>query len=97
MKYIRTFESFSTNESKIYGIKILPKKALKELEMYVDYKDPQNKVEVYPDPQVEGSFAVRVFRSDDNLTFDLLWFQGAFDELEFETWPPKSGKLKFFL
>jgi len=96
MKYIRTLESFSKNESKIYGIEILPKEALSELEMYVDYKDKQNKVEVYPDPQVKGTFAVRVFRSSDNYTFDLLWSKGAFDELEFETWPPKSSGLKFF-
>ena len=84
------------NESKIYGIEILPKESLKELESYVDYKDPKNKVEVFPDPQVDGTFALRIYRAEDDYTFDLLWNKGGFDELDFETWPPKSGKIKFF-
>lgn len=96
MKHIKTFESFYTSESKIYGIEILPKESLEQLEWYVDYKDPQNKVEVYPDPQVDGTFALRIFRASDDYTFDLLWNKGGFDDIDFETWPPKSGKLNFF-
>ena len=83
-------------ESKNYGIEILPQEALVELEAYVDYKNPQNKIEVVPDPRVDGSYAVRVYRSDDRYTFDLLWNKGAYDELDFTTWPPTSGDLKFF-
>lgn len=83
-------------ESKMFGFEILPKEALDELEAYVDYKNPQNKIEVVPDPRVDGSYAVRVYRSDDGYTFDLLWNRGAYDELEFTTWPPTSGDLKFF-
>lgn len=84
------------NESKIYDHSILPTEALEELKSYVDYEDPKNKVQVYPDPRVEGTYAVRIYRSSDDFTFDLLWNRGAFDELDFETWPPKSGDLKFF-
>lgn len=103
MKHLKKFESFSANESRIYGIEILPQEALVELEMYVDYKNPENKIEVYPDPKVDGTYAVRVYRKKDNFTFDLLWNRGAFDEMSsdenesgFSTWPPVSGDLKFF-
>ena len=91
MRYLRKF-----NESRIYGYEILPKDALNELEMYVDYKDKKNKVQVYPDPRVDGTYAVRVYRDDDKLEFDLLWNHGRYDEVEFEEFPPKSTGLKFF-
>lgn len=84
-------------ESKIYGTEILPQEALVELDAYVDYKNPENKIEVVPDPKVDGTYALRVYRKKDNYTFDLLWNRGAFDELEgFTSWPPISGELKFF-
>lgn len=94
MKYLKTFESHSVNESK--GFEILPEDALKELEMYVDYNNLENKIEVIPDPRVDGTYAVRVYRKEDDYTFDLLWNRGAFDEVEFSSWPPVSGDLKFF-
>jgi outer membrane cobalamin receptor len=99
MKHLKRFEAYSINESRIYGVEILPEDALKQLEYdYVDYKDPENKIEVFPDPRVDGTYAVRVYRKSDNFTFDLLWNRGAYDELEgFTTWPPTSGDLKFFL
>lgn len=88
----------NTFESKIYDYTHLPKQAIDELDMYVDVNDPENKIEVYPDPKVEGTYAVRVYRKSDNHTFDLLWNRGGFDEMDgFETWPPKSGNLKFFI
>ena len=97
MKHLKTFQSYKLNESKIQGVEVLPANALKELEMYVDWKNPENKVEVVPDPQVDGTYAVRVWRASDNFTFDLLWYKGGFDEVDdFETWPPVSGDLKFF-
>ena len=37
MKYLKTFESYSINKSRIYGVEILPKEALDELNDYVDY------------------------------------------------------------
>ena len=97
MKHLKTFESYSVNESRIYGVEVLPVDALKELSDYVDYKDSENKVEVVPDPRVDGTYAVRVYRKEDNVTFDLLWNRGAYDELEFTNWPPTSGDLKFFI
>ena len=95
MKYLKKF-----NESKIQGISILPEEAKKELKNYLDSNN--TKVEVYADPNVYGTYAVRVYR--DDLTFDLLWYKGGFDEISsdenengFETWPPISGDLKFFI
>ncbi len=60
MKHLKTFESYSINESRICGVEILPKEALDELNDYVDYKDNKNKIEVVPDPRVDGSYSVRV-------------------------------------
>jgi hypothetical protein len=96
MKYLKKFKSYSINESRIYGVEILPKEALDELNDYVDYQNSENKIEVVPDPRVDGTYAVRVYRSKDNYTFDLLWNRGAFDEVEISSWPPVSGNLKFF-
>jgi hypothetical protein len=97
MKYINTW--FLFNESKFYGVDILPENALKQLEDYID--DKNTKVEVYPDPKVDGTYALRVYRED--LTFDLLWYKNGFDEVSseeneygFSTWPPISGDLRFF-
>lgn len=81
------------NESKIYGSEILPKKALEELKSYATIG--KNKIEVYPDPQVEGTYAIQVDR--DGYVFHLLWNRDGMDEVEFEQWPPKSGKNLNFL
>jgi hypothetical protein len=89
----------------IFNYKILPKKALIQLKGdYVNYKDPQNKIEVFPDPKVDGTYAIRVYRKSDDFIFDLLWNKGGFDEVSsegneygFEQWPPISGELKFLL
>jgi len=75
--------------------KSLPKEALQELMDYVDYTDKDNVVKVVPDPKVWGTFALRIFRSSDNYVFDLLWYSGGFDEVDFEQFPPVSGDLKF--
>jgi hypothetical protein len=91
MIYLRRF-----NESKIYGYEILPNDALDDLEMYVDYKDNKNKIQVVPDPKVDSTYAVRVYRDNDNEEFDLLWHHGGYDEVDFNEFPPKSGDLKFF-
>lgn len=86
----------SLNESRIYGHEILPDEALKELEMYVDYKNPDNKIEVVEDPRVSGTYAVQIYRKEDDYTFHLLWYSGGYDEVEFDSFPPTSGDLKFF-
>lgn len=95
MKHLKKFNEES---SKFFGREILPDEALRQLEGYTNSKD--DKIEVYPDPKVEGTYAVRVYRSD--MTFDLLWYKGGFDEVStegnefgFETWPPISSDLKF--
>jgi hypothetical protein len=84
----------------IYDESILPEEAIKELyAWYIDKPDDPNlKIRVFPDPQVEGTFAVRLTRTERRkpYTLDLLWNKGEYDEVEFETWPPKSGNLKFF-
>jgi len=86
----------SLNESRIYDQTMLPEEALKELEMYVDYKNTDNKIEVVPDPRVDGTFAVQVYRAEDDYSFHLLWNRGGYDEVEFDQFPPTSGDLKFF-
>lgn len=91
------FKNKKVNESKIYGVEILPEEALIQLDDYVDYKDSENKIEVVPDPKVEGTYAVRVYRKEDNFTFDLLWNKGGYDEVDFNQFPPTSGNLKFFI
>lgn len=87
-------------ESRMHEYDILPKDALEELRGYVDYDKPGNKVEVVRDPQVDGTYAVRVYRKeegkDEPYVFDLLWYKGGYDEVEFEQWPPKSGNLRFW-
>lgn len=82
------------NESKIFDHTILPKDALKELvDGYATIG--KDKIEVYPDPQVEGTYAIQVNR--DGYVFHLLWNRGGMDEVEFEQFPPKSGKNLNFL
>ena len=92
MKHLKTFESFSINEARIHDYTILPEDALKELTDYVDYKNPDNKIEVVPDPYVDGTYAVQIYRASDNYTFHLLWNRGAYDEVEFDSFPPGSSE-----
>lgn len=106
MKYLKTFESFeatsieSSPKERFYGRDILPKKALDDLHEL--FCDPSDKIEVYPDPKVEGVFAIRVYRRD--LTFDLLWTKSRFYEPNstgnpdgFGSWPPQSEELRLFI
>lgn len=92
MYFIKKWTSF--NESKYTEtIDILPEEAKIELNKY--YIDSNtNRIEVYPDPKVEGTYAVRVFSK--HLDFDLLWYKGGFDEVYFTNWPPSSEELRFF-
>jgi len=60
------------------------------------------KVEVIPDPQVDGTYAIKA--DDDqylvtDLTDDMPIEEaiGLISECEFESWPPVSGQLQFFL
>lgn len=75
----------------------MPRKAIQELTHWYcepDFSDIKT-IQIYPDPQVEGVFALRIKRKD--VEFDLLWNHGGYDEVEFETFPPVSGNLKFFI
>jgi hypothetical protein len=60
-----------------------------ELSNLVDFK-------AFRDPYVDGTIAMRVTRMEGTLknpkpyVFDLLWFHGGFDEVEFTSWPPTS-------
>lgn len=86
MKHLKTFESFSINESRIYDYKILPEEALQQLSDYADVN--RDKVEVVPDPYVNGTYALQITR--DDYKFHLLWNRGAYDEVEFISFPPGS-------
>lgn len=95
MKHVKTYNQINENNSeswretfKRYG---LPEDAYEEME---DYANDTTTVEIEEDPQVDGTWAVRVHRSDE--TFELLWHHGGFDEVDFETWPPISGESRFY-
>lgn len=74
------------------------------------YRPVPGTVEVCEDPQVADTFAVR-FKdaADEGRTVDLLFIcsdgEGTVDEVldavleevEFTTWPPTSGALRFFV
>ena len=64
-----------------------------------------DKILVYPDPQVAGTYAIRTTigkRVSDWLVCNLPSDATVgvvvdyLEECEFETWPPKSGDLQFF-
>lgn len=93
----------------------MPMKAVSELtDLYVD-QDFSDVVElkIQADPYVEGTFALRIvkkheiyYRRDNEEKkleymddLDLLWNHGAYDEVEFNTWPPiaNGNNLQFFL
>jgi len=77
----------------------LPKEAIANLkELYLekrDLRDSRTKIEVIPDPKVEGTFAVQLIRYIPRWkrteTFHFLWYDHFFDECEFSKWPPMSG------
>lgn len=63
-------------------------------------------VKIYPDPKVDYTYAVRATLEDQKEPFDCLFvgiessmsvrdISDRLEEAEFETWPPKSGALKF--
>ena len=99
-KHMKDYKEF-LNEGKNVLKSGLPKQAIDELRnLYCksDFSDVKN-IEVFEDPQVRGTLAVRLTRDEngEDYTFDLLWYGGGFDEVEFETWPPTSGEPKFFV
>lgn len=56
------------------------------------------KIYTYPDPAVPGCVAVLIEGKGDDDTYGLLFAAGSVepDEVEFTSWPPVSGSLKFF-
>jgi hypothetical protein len=93
----------------------LPLKAIEDfVEDYYDRMySGITEIKIFADPYVEGTFAMRVVKNEmcyyrqnneDKVfeyvnEFDLLWNQGAFDEVEFESFPPTCGpnNLQFFI
>jgi hypothetical protein len=55
------------------------------------------KVDVVPDPKVEGVYAVRVRGSRPFTCLIANWDVEQVEDCEFTTWPPVSGALKFFV
>ena len=63
-------------------------------------------LKVYPDPQVMGTYAIRTSFETGEVQDGLIchynpaWSvdetAGNLEECEYESWPPKSGGLKFF-
>jgi hypothetical protein len=61
-----------------------------------DFDNPnQRELEIYPDPNVQGTFAIRV-DSDTKEPIDLLWSHGDFEDVEFSSWPPTSSSNLYF-
>ena len=59
------------------------------------------KIQIHPDPKVAGTYAIRADGMDFLITRfpSLKTYKDIIDNLEdveWETWPPKSGDLKFF-
>jgi hypothetical protein len=75
----------------------MPIKSIQELTHWYcepDFSDIKA-IQIYQDPQLEETFALRITKKDNE--FDLLWNHGAYDEVDFESFPPVSGNLKFFI
>lgn len=85
---IDEFDVIDESASQLYDQSILPNDALVELDGYATVG--KDKIEVYPDPKVEGTYALQVTRNGES-PFHLLWYSGGFDEVEFDEFPPKSG------
>lgn len=86
------------------------KKWLVEQDDY-DYQPDPDSIRVMKDPQVRGTFAVRFNDLDSERVVDLLFIteqrsegldsvddvlSETLEEVEYESWPPKSGSLRFF-
>lgn len=52
-------------------------------------------VEMYPDPEVSGVWAVKDLKTGASFIVDLL--HETIDEVEFKSWPPSSGRFRFFV
>lgn len=53
-------------------INTLSKQAIDELDINVNVNESENKIKIYPDLRVKGTYAVKVYRKSDDQTFDLL-------------------------
>jgi hypothetical protein len=83
----------------------LKSKFKKAIESYVGLKITS--IEIFPDPQVENTYAIRTKHIKEKENFDWLlchyknnWsiaeIENNLEECEYETWPPISNELKFF-
>jgi len=77
----------------------------KAIEQYSGHK--VKTIKLYPDPQVEGTYAIRTKVEGEEGHLDWLichyrsdWsidkIEHELEECEYESWPPVSGSLKFF-
>lgn len=74
-----------------------------------EYKPKPGTIKVIRDPKVDGTFAARFYDLGYDEVTDLLFVtggvEGTIEEIldrtlegvEFESWPPQSGSLKFFI
>jgi hypothetical protein len=72
-----------------------------------DYRPQADTIQVMEDPQVRDTWAVQ-FTDADGETVQLMFVCGyeqgmpdevlenCLEEVEYETWPPQSGSLRFF-
>jgi hypothetical protein len=62
--------------------------------------DPTLKLKTWPDPKVPGCWALQDEEGNGYLISGNVRgvpTMGDVEEVEFETWPPKSGPLNFFI
>jgi hypothetical protein len=84
-----------------------------EMSSSFTYKPKPGTIQIVPDPQVTGTYAVQ-FTDEENADTEggvvqLLFVTGleegtinevleaTLEEVEFESWPPQSGSLRFFV
>lgn len=91
---LRTIFNIYHKHNNISDHTILPQEAIKELEMYCDIDI--NIIEVVQDPLVSDSYAVQITADLGGDVIQLLWTRNGFEDVEYETFPPKSESLKFF-
>lgn len=77
----------------------LPVEAQRALREQVDstYLDPEKHViQVVEDPEVPGTYAIRVVEPTEEGDVHLVWYHyNDWELVEFESWPPQSGNLQF--
>lgn len=76
-----------------------PRKTVRD---YTGIDIPKKDMDVFPDPKVPGTYAVRVRNFEGRGEDQCFLVYGTdvdteIEEAEFTEWPPISGELKFFM